>query len=397
MKNLLLALSPLIASCALNAEPELDLEADPSLAVTAVISIHADAPPDLVAVREGTGAWRRATQVRPTEYTATVRGPYSVLGVCAGSVQVASRTLSDAPTISLYCQPPAPSDITVGGTMTQPGMVALGIYGTSSSTSNWSYSLDVPAGDYDLVATSSDRLLLRKNLSLRASTTLPPLDLAAATPFATATFTPTNSFAGETQSVSTFLVGPRIDPQARIYRGSLTSAKVAPSSLLASDVRQEVSLRSEATTGSRYVLRSTRYPFQVGGTTSFTYWNPMAGVAFGVSNGSPVVTWTSRADMDYLFYSVYGVSGASYSMEVSRNYLNASRSKRLVFDVASAPGFRPEWVLPVQYEHNVSAQAQLGTTSRMGYLLNDVVNPGVLPAARIAAPVSSTPRGALPM
>lgn len=399
MKNLFLALSPLVASCAISAEPELELEAesDPALAVTAVISIHADAPPELVAVREGTGAWRRATQVRPTEYTATVRGPYSVLGACAGSIQVSSRTLSDTPTVNLYCQTPAPADITVSGTMAQPGTVALGLYGRSSTTPNWSYSLNVPAGEYDQVATSSDRLLLRKNLSLRANTTLPPLDLAAATPFSTVTFTPTNSFAGETQSVSTFLVGPRIDPQARIYRGALSGAKVAPSSLLSAEVRQEVSLRSESTVGSRYVMRSTRYPFQVGGTTSFTYWNPMAGIAFGLSNGVPMVSWTSRADMDALFYSVYGVSGSSYSMEVSRSYLSTSRTKRLVFDVASAPGFRPEWVLPAQYEHSVSVQAQLGTTSRVGYLLSDVVNAGVLPAASLAAPTRAAPRGALPM
>lgn len=399
MKNLIFALSPLIASCAVTAEPELEFEAesDPALAVATVISIHADAPPELVAVREGTGAWRRATQVRPTEYTATVRGPYSVLGACAGAVQVSSRTLSDAPTITLYCQQPAPADITVDGTMAQPGTVALGIYGRTSTTPNWSYSLQVPAGEYDQVATTNDRLLLRRNLSLRASTTLPPLDLAAATPFSTVTFTPTNSFAGETQSVSTFLVGPRIDPQARIYRGSLSGAKVAPSSLLSAEVRQEVSLRSELATGSRYVLRSTRHPFQPGDPTSFTYWNPMAGVTFGVSNGLPVVSWTSRADMDYLFYSVYGASGSSYSMDVSRNYLRWLRTKRLAFDVASAPGFLPEWTLPVQYEHSVSLQAQLGTTSRVGYLVNDVVNEGVLPAVRLTAPPSAAPLGALPM
>lgn len=399
MKNLLLALSPLIASCALNAEPELelDMDSDPALAVTAVISIHADAPPDLVAFREGTGAWRRATQVRPTEYTATVRGPYSVLGACAGSIQVSSRTLRDAPSVDLYCSPPAEPDVTAAGTMVQPGTVTLGLYGSSSSTANWSYSLQVPAGDYDQVAFTADRLTLRKNLSLRTNTTLPPLDLANATPFATATFTPTNSFPGETQSVSTFLVGPRLDPQARIYRGSLSNAKVAPSSLLAGDVTQEVSLRSELFVGTRYLLRSTRYPFKVGGATSFTYWDPMAGVTFGISNGRPMVSWTSRADMDYLYYSAYGANGASYTMDVTRHYLNSLRSKRLVFDVDTAPGFRPEWKLPVEFEHSVSAQAQLGTTSRVGYLLSDVINPGVLPASRVAAPERPSPRAALPL
>lgn len=149
--------------------------------------------------------------------------------------------------------------------------------------------------------------------------------------------------------------------------------------------------------GTRYLLRSTRYPFQVGGATSFTYWDPMAGVTFGISNGRPMVSWTSRADMDYLYYSAYGANGASYTMDVTRHYLNSLRSKRLVFDVDTAPGFRPEWKLPVEFEHSVSAQAQLGTTSRVGYLLNDVINSGVLPASRVAAPEHPAPRAALPL
>lgn len=398
MKKILIALGPLIAACALSTEdPELERELESELSAATVISIHADAPPELVAVREGTGAWRRATQVRPTEYTATVRGPYSVLGACAGAIQVSSQTLQDAPTVDLYCAPPAPADITATGSMVQPGTVGLGVYRRSSTTPSWSYSLQVPAGDYDQVATTADRLMLRKNLSLRADTALPPLDLAAATPFSTTTFTPTHSFAGETQYVATFLVGPRLDPQAQIYRGPLTGAKVAPSSLLSSDVSQEVSLRSELLSGTRSLLRSTRYPFQTGGATSFSFWDPLAGVTFGTSNGRPMVSWTSRADMDALFYAAYGANGEAYTMSVSRSYLKAMRSKRLVFDVTGAPGFRPEWRLPVEYEHSVSLQAQLGTTSRVGYALNDVVNAGVLPAARGAAPARPAPRGALPM
>ena len=372
MKYSLVALACLSA-CLDSKEP-----VDPEPTSKRTISISTGVAPLLVAYREGTsGDWLAATKVSDAAYEARVGGAYSVMVVCAETVQITSWTLEDALMVKGYCAVPE-TPLTVTGTMKQPGRVTLGAATTASVNEDWTFTLRVPAGAADLVAVSTDRIYVQRSLAISSNLTLPAIDLSTqGTALVDAAFTATNPRAGEVLSAATLLVSPRLDPQAQIYRGAMTAVKVVPSSLLGGDLVQEVSLRAQLLAGARQSMRTSRRPFRVGDDTSVTFWDPLPGHAFLIDQGRATLSWASRAELDTLSLSVSASNGWSYSVSASKNYLTDTKLTKLAIDL-EAPGFLASWRPNLGAEYQMSLFAQRLKPIVESYSAEDTFNVGAL-------------------
>lgn len=223
------------------------------------------------------------------------------------------------------------------------------------------------AGVFDLVAVTSDRVLVRENLEVRQAMQLPQLDLSDAPLLTSAQFTVTNAIDGEAIGVTSYLVGPRLG-YAPLASGPLEGTKVAPPSLLSTSVSQRIGVVGQRTEASRYVSRSTSHPFQVGDPTNVTLWNGLTEVSFDASSGEPMLGWAARADdIEHLRYEI--LQQRSYQMDVSGNYLRAMQPEHLGFDMESVPGLAAQWRLSLQSSYSVSVNARRGTSVRDSYLV----------------------------
>ncbi len=366
MKRWLSVALPIFAACVSADDP--GPQSEPGEGTT-TISVVAEQFPELVAVREGTdGPWLRARQVHPNEFQVFVRGPYSVLGVCGRSVRVVSQTLADPAHIALDCGVIKDARIEVAGQMSQPGVVHLESSAARSETPFWSFLMRVPAsGDFDLVAVTSERVLIREAVAIHGFTRLQPIDLADATPLATVPLTVTNPRADELLTASAYLVGPHLQSPT-IYSGTLEAMKVAPSSVLSATVEQRIGIGGRRTEGTRQVLRAHSRPFHMGDSTAVTLWDGLANVTIAELDGAPMATWSTPAhDLEHLRFEVN--QQRRYELDLSSSYLQTVQPQRAAFDVASAPGFLPQWQLEVGAPYTVSLFANRGTSVRDSYVL----------------------------
>lgn len=369
-------LSCSIAACGDN----IDVDGDAPLPVEVTVKITADVAPALVVIREGLqGPWRAANSLTTTTFEAEVTQFYTVLAVCpealGAGVQVSSRALRDDAKIVISCALP-PDTFTVTGTMAQPGMVTLDGVRRTGTQPNWSFDFQVGAGTYDLIAVTGDRVAVQRGIDVAADVTLPaPIDVALqGTALVDTAFTITNAVQGETTEIGVFMVTPHNQPQARLYLGPLTTAKVAPDSVLAFGEQQEVSVRSMHDDGTRSVTRTARRPFRAGSSTAFTLWNPFADFRFVVEQGALAATWTTRSEVSYLFFQVYGAVGSVHSFDFSRNYLSSTRRNRLELEIGDVPGFDPRWRLDLTQEYVREMSADLRTIDLWGMTFNERVN-----------------------
>lgn len=371
MSRLLSAALPLLAACLAPDDP--GPQSEPGEGTT-TISVVAEQFPELVAVREGAdGPWLRARRVHADEFQVFVRGPYSVLGVCGRSVRVVSQTLADPVQIALDCRVSQDARIEVLGQMSQPGVVHLGSISARSDKPFWNFLMRVPAlGDFDLVAVTSERVLIREAVAIRGATRLQPIDLADATPLATVPLTVTNPRADEVLSASAYLVGPRLR-SPELYSGALEAMKVAPSSVLSATVEQRVGISGSRTEGTRHVSRVHSRPFHMGDSTAVTLWDGLANVTIAELDGAPMATWSTPAhDLEHLRFEVN--QQWRYELDLSSSYLQAVQPQRAAFDVASAPGFLPQWQLAAGSPYTVSLFASRGTSVRDSYTFFQQVN-----------------------
>lgn len=144
------------------------------------IEITTGVPAALVAFRDGVaGAWQAATKTSATQFEAVVHGPYAVAVVCddrltspAGTFHIwdtfeTGRTLDDSHAFS-ECDALA-ANHRVTGHMAQAGTVIVGGQFDSSATTGWDFTLSVPSGTYDLVATTGGRCRHPGGSPLRSS------------------------------------------------------------------------------------------------------------------------------------------------------------------------------------------------------------------------------------
>lgn len=371
------------------------------------ISITTGFAPALVAFRDGVDAeWRLAGKKAETAYEATVHGPYLVAVVCtdpsttpsfSGTTTTYAGWTPDDPRALSFCRADVPRYV-VTGHMVQAGFVQLGDFGTQSSSTNWNYNLTAPIGTFDLIATSADRVAVRRAITVGGDLAVTaPIDLAAeGTALVATPFTALNAAAADTVTVSVGLLNatsPNVP--ARIYQGPLATAKVAPDAgLLATDT-QSVSVR--ATTATE--LRALRRPFRVGGDAVFALPPALDGVQWSTTGGQLSVSWGSLPELDLLIGFLGGnAAGGStpvdYELELGSRYLAATGITHFTYETDLA-GFQHAWTIDVNAAYTRQLLTQQGTelatltTSSVAEMINQAAldgAPGPVRMPRAAAP-----------
>jgi hypothetical protein len=394
------------------ADDAIDAQARP-----ATIHITSEFPPALVVFREGLrGRWRPARQITATTFEAKVRGPYIVTVVCAEhpifvdsnetlTWQVA-RTLEDSHDLS-FCDV-FPTH-TATGHMVQPGFVQMGDNASRSMAPDWDFSIPVPTGSLDLIATSADAIAVRRDIPVNGDVAVTPdVDLAQeGTALANVAFSAPDATPDETTRVSVGLFTQTTKSfPARVFLGPLDAAKVAPDeALLASDT-QSVSVRASTAT----TLRALRRPFRVGGNTVYTLPPPLGRVTWNIVDGEISLHWTTLPRFTVFSEFIGGsalfpLTPPSYLTDLSPRFIAATRIHQFKIDTA-IPGFQPEWRVDFTdfYSRDLSVQdlpePGVVITSSVNELI-DPTQPQLAPQTRASvapwtAPIGRTLRAIQP-
>jgi hypothetical protein len=141
--------------------------------------------PALIAYRDGGGDFLTPAKTSSEGgYQLGVTYDYELYVTCSDAAGfdtvIRARTTDDGDQF-IYCDGHAtalPASVAVTGQMAQPGIVSA--YDIAqSATGPWAFTLAVPAGTRDLVATSGDSVAIRRDLAITTDTELPALDVAA--------------------------------------------------------------------------------------------------------------------------------------------------------------------------------------------------------------------------
>lgn len=346
-------------------DPPLAEDAVVPLARPATIHITSEVPPALVVFRDGTrGRWQRARQTSPTTFEARVHGPYEVSVVCvdrpvfAGFTDTLTsqlgRTLEDSHELS-FCGL-LPSEHTVTGHMVQSGSVQIGDNHARSNVADWDFSIGVPTGSFDLIATSADAIGIRRAIAIAGDQAVTPaVDLAQeGTPLASVAFSAPNATPDETTQVSVGLFNPTTPfISARIFLGALDAAKAAPDAALLPTDTQSASVRAFTDAGG---FRALRRPFRVGDDAAYTLPPPLAGVQWTVANGEATLHWGSLPAFT-VFSGFLGGNAAGgrlpvdYEIDLSPRFLAATQIHDFTF-AADLPGFQPAWTISFDQSYN---------------------------------------------
>lgn len=310
------------------------------------IAIQTDLPPEQVLYREGLdGPWLPASQLKATTYEAMVSGPYTVLIFCPSDIgfpltALTSKTLDDEPLVEYFCGFPG-GPLQVTGTVVQPARVTFGEVSTQSSRTNWTFALPAHAGVQDLIASSTDRVLIRRGLNITSNVALPPIDLALqGVALELTSPTVTNPYPGESLSALTSVRTPAAR-EAILHSGPLP-AKTVPASALTPYDHSLISVRSTTGDDSFFLFRSAKRRIQ-GALAPFTLWDPLAGKQLGLNaDGDAQLSWTSVAPHDTISYLAYdNLTGATIDHLVTSSYQAATGVRQVVLST-DAPGFPEE-------------------------------------------------------
>jgi hypothetical protein len=368
------------------------------------ITVSNDFPPAVVAFRDGVDAgWEVATQKTSTTFEAVVHGPYLLAIQCVDVPTQTGQLLTgtglyaksvDDPMNAIGCAI-APVRHLVTGHMAQPGFLRLGDANAQSTTADWDFQLWVPNGSYDLIATTTDQIAIRRELAVNDAdvAVTPPVDVTAeGTAFVDVAFTAPNATPDETLSVAVGVVNNVTNIPARIYQGPVATAKAAPdAALLPTDV-QSASVR--VTKGN--AMRALRRPFRVGGDTVYMLPPAIGGVQWSTAGGQLSVSWTSMPDLDVLYVDLYVTPDAQLSQNLvaTPGYLADTGVTQLTL-ATDFPGFQPAWKADLNAPYTRDLIAQKGTelatvttseiTETVGGASVAVAAPDSRPGARDAA------------
>lgn len=334
--SLALCTSPLVAAC------------DDAREAPIFVKVSTVRAPEAIAFRDALdGEWQTPAPTSPGSYEFEVRGPYVVSVVCnAGngfiiSTRQLARTPEDSRELDMACEELPLSDATITGKMQQAGSVAVSDARDFSDLPNWSFNFGVPAGTYDLIAFSDERLSIRPGLAVTDTLDVGTINITQGAALVPAALSVTNNAAGELLEAQVLVSTPRTSA-GYIHLGPPATARVAPTELLTGDVRQSVTLAGYLGDS----IRSARRDFRAGDPTSFTLPEPLAGLAFDTASGDLAATWTELPEHDEVSVSVSGTNpddkAREHTLELSARFLAATAATGAAFDTAF-PGYQPDW------------------------------------------------------
>lgn len=315
-----------------------DASHDASTAVNNVEIQAFGGVPTLVAYRDGNSAWQTLTPDQ-TGYTLSFTDDYTFVMVCVDATGFDAEWIggaaSDGAQQTVYCAKNFQTGPTVAasGHMTQAGMVEMFDL-ASSTTANWDFTLNVPANAHDLVATDAGRIVIRRDVSITAATTMPTIDVVAEGSALVATPLTINGRTSGDRVSSAFELGMTHD--YAVLQSTSATVQVPPASLLmASDFEYLIVEVSSATS-----VRTVATPFSASNTT-FTLLHELTGVTFDTTGGAVSAAWTTLPDnIGTQLYTL--AQGAQQGMVVTTAWLANHGSTHMGFDT-SAPGYDDAW------------------------------------------------------
>ncbi|HWO23951.1 MAG TPA: hypothetical protein VNO30_34650 [Kofleriaceae bacterium] len=328
----------------------------------AKITVSTTRTPELIAFRDGPDAdWHVPAATAPGTYELEVHGPYVVTVVCddgrrVGTRQIA-RTPDDERELAMPCGQALTNPVTVTGTMVQPGAVALGRQQAMSSSPGWQIRLTTTAAPapHDLIATSGDRIAIRRDQVFATDTADLAIDLTQeGAALERVAFTAPDAGAAEDVHVlveletATTLAG-------MVYSGAPAGAKVAPAAVLRETDRQRVSLFAVAGDAYRFTGRLHR----AGAPTAFALPAPLA-AELGSAGGAVTASWRALPAHDRLVLSAFGGTATSpsryHELEESQRFLAATGETEAALE-SDLPGYLPAWRADLGQEHLISVAA----------------------------------------
>lgn len=353
------------------------VDAAPPDAAPPVIHITADGPALLVKVKDGNGPWLDPSPTPSPSGTvgfdAVVTGPYSVILVCNdafGSLDIRQvfQTPDDDRVVSFNCTNTLPPGHQVTGHMVQAGAIQMAdTFDRSLATPDWDFTLfDVPDGAQDLIATSADKIAVRRGVAISGDTAIAAaVDVdQEGTALVPQAFTVANPRPGETFTAAVgFLNASNPHIPARVYLGAADGAKVVPDSALLPGDTQSVSVRANSTTGGglKSIVRSLRRPFQLGGDAAFPVPDAPKNLGWTGAGGGFGARWQALSGLDRNDFTVTGFNdGKVQNVAATGNWLAATGATAIAIDV-TVPGFLPEWKFDFTQPYLRSAFLQSGT------------------------------------
>jgi hypothetical protein len=339
-----------------------------------VISAQA---PVLVAFRDGLdAAWQAATP--GTSVDVVVHRSYTVAVVCEEpdawrTWQFAGYPGFGGGTVTTPCAP-APVRHKVTGHAARAGAVYFGGTSAQSTVDDWSFELAVPAGTYDLIATSKlgvspadDRIVVRRAIAVAddvalASTIDVDSEGSAMAHVALTSATPPPADGGESLSAVVALQPSGSPASAQIYEGPAAGAPLAPQAVLTAGDVQTATLEAvkvDATTGN-VAARGLRRSFRIGDATAFALPSGIGDPVWRADPAQLSVALPERPDVDLLQVFATGTAAdgkaAIYQLDLSSTYLLSTNVAHPTLDTV-VPDYQAAWRIDVSKAYSLTIAA----------------------------------------
>lgn len=296
------------------------------------------ASPSYAAIRTSNDVWEELPVSLHSDIC--VSYDYTLLWSCDNARSFAAgRTPADGD-VRMGCGSDV-EQVDVTGEMAQPGVVQIGGGAESGTTRPWSYSLMVPKGTHDVVASdafpwvadASNRVLIRRALTLTADTVIPDIDLTSGIALEPATLDVDGSSPTDLVEAAVRLR----DSSGRIAEISGSPGPIVmllPAAEVREDERQTVFVTAQTPfVDGQSFFRS----IEAGGST-LTLPPRLTLVGLEVGQQSRA-SWESLP-ADYYEIALQEFGAPAYrSFEATRSWVEATGASSLQFDT-SAPGYQ---------------------------------------------------------
>jgi hypothetical protein len=326
------------------------------------ITISTERAPEAIAYRDGLdGSWRTLTPTSTGSYKLDVTGPYMVSVVCSSSngslvsTRQIARTPEDGTEIELACAKAPQLTSSVKGKMVQPGAVSVGDARIASDVADWGIDLDVPAGTFDLLGITADRIMIRRDLAVSGELDVGTLDVQQqGVELVPVALTASNAATGEDVEAEVMISTAKTEG-GLVHRGAPASAKLAPTAFLTGDLRQSVAMIGTKGDDTRLVRRE----LHTGDPTAFALPEPLGPVQFAAADGKLVATWSALPDHDKVVLSLTGSQAIDrireHTIELSQSFLDETRATSATIDT-NLPGYQAAWRLDLARAHQRTVQ-----------------------------------------
>jgi hypothetical protein len=316
-------------------------------------------PPDFIAFQDGSGAWQ--IPQGSGQYTLTINDPQGKYGLVIvdlipePEVNIIHATVSELSEINFVLEAPPASLVTVSGTVSGLGvneraLIAMGGFNTFSPSNT--YSLQVPPGTYDLIATKVtsgmqvNKVFIQRNISVSGNTTI-NIDFNSPNAFDPEAHNAViGGVSGET------VVG---GVEFRSHNGTLIStgvvsgvlqfpfAGIPSSKQFGNDIHQFFA-EASTPTSSRRIERYFKAPIDLSVTLPAPFDNATVTVATTTPYTRLTASWDAYSGAQ-AYFAYFGRGQVEWFVGLSAGWLGGQRTYTLP-DLSGVSGWNNNWGLP---------------------------------------------------